>query len=179
MKEEYSVNDIIQKDMFLWNKEIAAERLYGFKADLNLKLGKVNNKYNKKNAGIIAVDIIGNIVSNAIWAITGVKDYDEIEKKRKKHGKISIKTYHKSGFDHVEVKDNGIGIEKSKIHKVFEKGYSIKGDKGLGLYYAKKYAKRFGGDVMVSSVSGKGSTFIIKLGHSRKSHFVRVSSFKS
>jgi two-component system phosphate regulon sensor histidine kinase PhoR len=70
----------------------------------------------------------------------------------------------------IKVSDNGIGINKIDQKHIFDKFYrastgnihKFKG-LGLGLYYVKKIAEAHGGDVMVSSRPGKGSTFTVIL----------------
>ena len=68
------------------------------------------------------------------------------------------------------MKDNGMGIPKEYLGKVFERLYrvptgnvhDVKGF-GLGLSYVKNVIERHGGHISVESESDQGSTFIVKL----------------
>ncbi len=69
----------------------------------------------------------------------------------------------------VYIKDHGVGIRKSDQQKLFKKFSRIENPMtnsvvgtGLGLYWAKKILDLHGGSIEVDSVSGKGSTFIVK-----------------
>ncbi|MGL6184055.1 MAG: sensor histidine kinase [Clostridium chrysemydis] len=65
------------------------------------------------------------------------------------------------------IEDNGIGIEKENINKIFNRFY--KGDNkevnpksiGIGLYLTKNILKNMGGEIKVFSEVSKGSKFII------------------
>ncbi len=84
---------------------------------------------------------------------------------------LEITTKNISGYRlEIKIKDNGIGMKKEHIKRVFDKFYrvptgnrhDVKGF-GLGLAYVKKMVTLFGGDISVESELGAGSTFIITL----------------
>ncbi|MFX0082788.1 MAG: sensor histidine kinase [Candidatus Hodarchaeota archaeon] len=69
----------------------------------------------------------------------------------------------------ISVKDTGLGIQKEDIKKLFkpfsridESGKFEEGS-GLGLHLSKKLANLLGGDILVKSKFGKGSTFKLLL----------------
>lgn len=69
-------------------------------------------------------------------------------------------------FAKISVTDNGVGIAASRIGSIFHKGettYGTGGEEGsgLGLQLCQDFAHKIGGDVMVESVEGKGSTFSV------------------
>ncbi|MBT4838769.1 MAG: hypothetical protein HON94_15645 [Methylococcales bacterium] len=67
------------------------------------------------------------------------------------------------------VTDTGDGIDANDIDIIFDeygqtqKAKSRSDSTGLGLPICKKFSQLLGGDVTVSSVLGKGSTFVIKI----------------
>lgn len=100
--------------------------------------------------------VITNLVDNAL--------------KYSREPEITIKTENRDHIFLLSVKDNGIGIEKKQLKKLFDKFYRVKnGDVqaavgfGIGLSFVKKIALAHGGKVFVTSEPGKGSEFTLSL----------------
>lgn len=90
--------------------------------------------------------------------------------KYSKEPKVIIATENKNNHLEVNVKDNGVGIEKRYIHDIFKKFFRVpKGDIhsskgfGIGLSFVKKIIDSHHGGIFVESVPGIGSNFIIAL----------------
>lgn len=70
----------------------------------------------------------------------------------------------------ISVEDTGIGIKRDKIDKLFDKFERLEEDKnttiegtGLGLAITKKLVQLMHGELVVQSIYGKGSIFIVSL----------------
>lgn len=70
----------------------------------------------------------------------------------------------------IEIEDDGIGIHKNKLKKLFKPYYTTdnKNGTGIGLYYAKTIIKAHGGEISVSSDIGKGTRFLILIPNQKK-----------
>lgn len=97
--------------------------------------------------------ILRNLVSNAI-------------KFTNSGGRIIISALQKRNELMVSVCDNGVGIKKDDINKLFriDENYSTRGTQketgtGLGLILCKEFILKHGGKIWVESEPGKGSTF--------------------
>ncbi len=85
-------------------------------------------------------------------------------------GKIDIFAKQEDDFVHIIVSDNGVGIPKNKIGKLFkiESSFSTYGTNqekgtGLGLILCKDFIERNNGTIYVESKVGEGTKFHIKL----------------
>ncbi|MFO7683389.1 MAG: ATP-binding protein [Chloroflexota bacterium] len=85
-------------------------------------------------------------------------------------GTVRVDAYHKAGWIHVSVKDQGIGIPKASLPNLFGRFFRAQtavergiAGTGLGLYMVKESVEHFGGTITVASTEGKGSTFTVKL----------------
>ncbi len=74
------------------------------------------------------------------------------------------------GWAEVVVQDRGIGISHAEQERVFERFYRVDkarsrdtGGTGLGLAIVRNVARAHGGEVLVSSREGEGSTFTLRL----------------
>ncbi|OGU63086.1 MAG: hypothetical protein A2V66_09375 [Ignavibacteria bacterium RBG_13_36_8] len=106
------------------------------------------------------LQVFVNILINALDAIEG-------------NGTIKVKSYHDKIHVFVEIIDNGCGIAKDIIEKVFDPFYTTKEvGKGTGLGLAISYGiiKKFKGHILIESEPGKGSCFKIKLPY-EENHF--------
>ena len=103
------------------------------------------------------VDALVNLLTNA-------HKYSPLDKP------ISVRAFRDRGGLHIAVADQGIGIERSEHHRVFEKFYrsddrlsrSIEGS-GLGLSIVQHVAHAHGGKVSLRSTIGHGSVFTLTL----------------
>jgi signal transduction histidine kinase len=83
---------------------------------------------------------------------------------------IGVNLYRANGSVKLEVVDHGIGIPTAEQQKIFEKFYRV-GDplvhntkgSGLGLSLVRHIVEAHGGQVLVDSAPGEGSTFTISL----------------
>ncbi len=86
------------------------------------------------------------------------------------NGKISLEAYNYPDFVKIQICDNGIGIPKNEISKIFDEFFrasNVNTQKvdgtGIGLTIVKKIVDRHKGDIWVESEEGKGSVFIFTL----------------
>lgn len=103
------------------------------------------------------VDI--NLFSRAIWNILK-NSIDSIEVK----GKVEVHIFEKDKTQYVEVKDNGIGIEKTHLDKVGTPFFTTKAQgTGLGLTITKKIIESHGGKLQIQSKRNVGTCVLITL----------------
>lgn len=67
---------------------------------------------------------------------------------------------------HVEVvvRDNGRGIKKRDLPRIFDWGFTTKGSRyGMGLFIVKRIMERYGGEVRIVSARGKGTSVTLRI----------------
>lgn len=101
-----------------------------------------------------------NLISNAV-------------KYNREGGKVRISFNDRNGWVDIAVQDEGEGIRQADHTRIFEKFYRAPGSEkqkgvGLGLYIVKLLTEAMGGNVMVASRPGMGSTF--------KASFIKADS---
>ena len=105
-------------------------------------------------------NVIFNLLDNAI-------------KYRKEDVPLQLKVSTRNISDNkleISISDNGIGIKKEDLKKIFEKFYRVStGNRhdvkgfGLGLAYVKKMVTELKGEISVESELGEGTKFVIIL----------------
>ena len=99
--------------------------------------------------------VVQNLLKNAIDSFSGM----EIERKR-------INLYAEFLEDRLllKISDNGCGIEREKLDKIFDPFFSTKDSgTGLGLYIVSTEVENNNGKISVESERGKGTSFDIVL----------------
>jgi two-component system phosphate regulon sensor histidine kinase PhoR len=99
--------------------------------------------------------IVYNLINNAI-------KFMPAERKPE----IVIKTQREKNHIVITVKDNGIGIDKTKQDAVFSKYFRVENaieGSGIGLYLVKEIVNNSGGKISLKSQPGKGSEFKVYL----------------
>ena len=103
------------------------------------------------------VGALSNLVENAI-------NYSSDETK------VSISLKRRDDLAEIAIKDQGIGIPENELQRIFERFYRVDparsretGGTGLGLSIVKHIVANHGGDVLVWSAKGEGSTFTVRL----------------
>ena len=100
--------------------------------------------------------ILHNLISNAI-------------KFTHEGGKVSVNAFGKESQSIIRVQDNGVGIPKENLKKLFEdkgqlttRGTSDEKGSGLGLLLVKDFVQKNHGSIEADSVLDEGSTFTLK-----------------
>lgn len=101
--------------------------------------------------------VLDNLISNAL-------------KYSPEGGKVRFELLQKENILHVRISDEGVGIPKSDLPKVFDRFYRVDkarsrkmGGTGLGLAIAKEIIEIHGGEIWADSEEGKGTTIIFTL----------------
>jgi len=118
---------------------------------------EVSNKDSVLNDKKRLYIIFKNLISNAI-------KYQDFKSDKSSFLKITIN--HSEVDTIIRIEDNGIGIPKKHIDKVFDMFYRVsessKGS-GIGLYIVKETVEKLEGKITLESEKGKGSIFDIRL----------------
>ncbi|GAE90990.1 sensor histidine kinase [Acetivibrio straminisolvens] len=99
----------------------------------------------------LIVEVLQNVLNNSIEAIAN-------------NGRIEVSLSKHNSFASVAIKDNGPGIPKKIIPRIFDFYFSTKthqSNYGLGLYFCKKVMLLHKGDISIKSVEGKGTTVFL------------------
>jgi two-component system phosphate regulon sensor histidine kinase PhoR len=126
------------------------------------KGGMLDVKLAAQNDLILADEVhFTNLINNLL---------DNAVKYSKENLAIKLSTENSGNQIKIKIEDNGIGMNKETVNRIFEKFYrahtgnvhNVKGF-GLGLSYVKTMVQAHHGNIKADSVLGKGSTFIITI----------------
>jgi signal transduction histidine kinase len=102
---------------------------------------------------ILLKRVLSNLINNSVQAIT----LDRV-------GNIAVSLKTTNDIAEITVSDNGQGVESYKIPELFKEGFTTKqSGQGLGLYHAKTSLRDMGGDLVMTSTLGVGSSITLKI----------------
>jgi signal transduction histidine kinase len=144
--------------------ELVAGIVHTFTLKVEKNGGKIITQAEATNPFIYVDDMhFTNVIFNLMDNAVKYKRSDiELE--------LKVKTWNEAGKVCLSIQDNGIGIAKDDLKRIFEKFYrvhtgnlhDVKGF-GLGLAYVKKIVEDHHGTILAESELGIGTKFIIKL----------------
>ena len=97
-------------------------------------------------------EVFTNLIHNAIDAMP-------------QGGSIRIKTFKENGHISITIEDTGVGISESIRNRIFDPFFTTKGvqSTGLGMSISYGIINRHQGTIVVDSIEGHGTTFMIRL----------------
>lgn len=127
-------------------------------AELNVKFvlreGSLYSRIDYPLPTEVLVTVIGNLIENAFEAMNAAS----LETPKE----LVFGIYSRQNAVLITTDDTGIGIPKQNMDKIFENGFSTKGDgRGTGLYQVKTTVERLGGTITVESQEGIGTSFAV------------------
>ncbi|MBD3219087.1 MAG: GHKL domain-containing protein, partial [candidate division Zixibacteria bacterium] len=96
--------------------------------------------------------VFNNLLINSLDALTGTAQPS-----------ILVKSHTNEQYEVVEFRDNGSGIDRDSLERIFDVFYSTKPDRGtgIGLTMAKKIIEIYGGSITAESIPGEFTSFKI------------------
>lgn len=154
--EMLPVNDVVQSAVLLMSKTIGLHTSR-FSVRYGAGLPLVRGRRQRLE------QIVVNLVQNACHALAGA------------HQGIEIETFHheSTGSVRIAVRDEGVGIRPDDLPRVTEPFYSTKreqGGTGLGLSISLSIAREHGGQLLIESTPGQGTSAIVALPAAQAPH---------
>ena len=141
-------------------QELIHAAINNIELPLKEKKGTLETHFKATNDMILADEVhFTNIINNLL---------DNAVKYSKDNLKIKVMTQNIPGNLRIKIEDNGIGMNKETLNRIFEKFYrahtgnihNVKGF-GLGLSYVKSVVDAHHGKIKAESTPGKGSCFTL------------------
>ncbi len=161
-------NDLVRREINLEELlndtiELAGNE-YGLKKLCKLKKIEIIREFSPNLPAIFCEkskiqQVLINLLKNA-------SDSMDSEKQGIQTPKISLRLKKSQKNIHIEVEDNGSGMDPETCKQIFEPFFTTKADKGTGLGLSVSYfiiVDDHGGQMEVDSIVGKGTKFVIKL----------------
>ena len=155
----YARSNTVEKDYYI--------RKSNLKEIVNESIKKNKSILIQENICINIHDIEKDVYTDNKWIVFILNQIIQNSTKyMRQEGRKEIEIYAKEGNEKVilYIKDNGIGIKKGEVTRVFEKGFTgtngrilNKKSTGIGLYLCKKLCDKLGIRIELNSVQNEGT----------------------
>lgn len=161
------LNRVIQ-DMLNFAKPHEPKLLpHNIESIINHSLKLIEAELNEKNINIILLNesetpmvLVDNDLLTQVFLNLLVNSIEAMDE----NGTIEISFSEEKSFIIIEISDEGTGIKKENINKIFDPFFTSKSNgTGLGLAIVYRIIENHNGEITVNSVSNEGTTFKIKL----------------
>ena len=132
---------------------------YARAAELNIRFTlKSGSKLSRNDISLMSGDlvtIIGNLLDNAMDSMNQITNLTK---------ELSVGIFTEPHAILISVDDTGKGISPENQKRIFENGFSTKGNgRGTGLFVVNNLIKKYGGTISVESESVAGTSFTVTL----------------
>lgn len=111
----------------------------------------------------VLITVIGNLIENAFESMNAK------EPNPSNPNELIIGLFSKEDSILITVDDTGLGISEENKQRIFENGFSTKGEnRGTGLYQVKTMVENFGGLITVDSQENVGTSFFVYFSKKKK-----------
>jgi signal transduction histidine kinase len=172
------INRIIESVLALANPKPSIPTTCNVNALLDETLFLIENKIKKEGVAVIKnydkhlpqikadkeqiQQALLNILLNALAALS--KDEGRLTISTRQKLIPSVTSGQEEKYIQIEIKDNGVGIEKKLLERIFEPFFTTRPDgTGLGLAIVHRIIEQHKGSIKVDSEVGKGTLFLINL----------------
>lgn len=137
------VNKVLKTSNPAVNALLQAKLLYAEKKGINMEVAVTSQLKDLKMPSWEFCRVLGNIIDNGIYALQS-KDINRI---------LQVELYEDIKMYRFRIKNNGPEIPKDIKNKLFEGGFTTKGQagEGMGLYIVKELIESYGGSISVCS----------------------------
>jgi two-component system sensor histidine kinase SenX3 len=149
---------------------VALNRNFALGSTIEVAVGGGGSGLRVFGSSAMLTTALSNLISNAIA-------YSDARTR------VGISVRREGGMVEISVKDQGIGIAKEHLERVFERFFRVDrarsrttGGSGLGLAIVKHIATDHGGEVTAWSMPGQGSTFTLRLPEMGRTETITVGT---
>ena len=168
--EVEEINNFVEQVLFYARLDNVSNDFLIRKVDLAEVVSKVisrNKKImiqNNMRVELKNIDVLAYTDEKWLEFILNQIMINSIKYKKEKDAVVYIEVAEQKDNVILQVKDNGIGIKKSELDRIFDKGFTgtngrnSKRSTGIGLYLCKRLSKELGMDITAQSVENEYTT---------------------